>query len=208
MRLDSESQNVCLIYGGALLSLIFVYTRPPSQGNLVLGNYRLEVHPMLISLCLKVWPEVLVRREALVVLQVVCQSQAGVEGVNLEGPLCAASPLPSSMHSLGIQDIIWGEQEARGEEPEEHLELAVPLPQEDRRSCFRKVYEVLPQNFCCEEVLLELCSVGGPGRCEVSGEGPRCPLSNCLISRQQLGCQPGISECCLQGARGAQKLHR
>ena len=64
-------------------------------------------------------------REALVVLQEVHEPQGGIEGLDLEGALESAGPLPPSMDSLCIQDMVRGQKEPRSQGLEEALILAM-----------------------------------------------------------------------------------
>ena len=52
--------------------------------------------------------------EELVVLKVVHEAQAAIEGLDLDGALESAGPLPPSMDSLCIQDMVRGQEEPKG----------------------------------------------------------------------------------------------
>ena len=138
---------------------------PVAQCNFSLCHDRLEVQAMLLSFCFEVLPEVVMRRECLVVLEEEGHPQASIEGLHFEAVLDVAYPLPPRMHSLRIEDMIRSHQESRSQKPEEGLVLPMTLPQEDRRVCCSKIYEALPQRLCFEEVFLESCLIGGPSRC-------------------------------------------
>jgi hypothetical protein len=59
-----------------------------------------------MMLLLEALKKVVVRREV-VVLDVMREAKAGVEGVKLEASLFRARPLPSSVHPLAIQHVVW-----------------------------------------------------------------------------------------------------
>ena len=65
---------------------------------------------------MQVGQEVLVGGKGLVVLDVMHEAQGCIEGLDFQGALHVASPLPSRMDSLGIQDMVRGQREPMGQE--------------------------------------------------------------------------------------------
>ena len=135
---------------------------PPTKCNVPRVRDLLECQLAVVSLRLQVFPEVLVVRESLVVLEVVGQSQSRIEAVHLEAPLRSARPLPSSVNPLGIEDTIRGKEEARCKKLEQLLELPVTMPQQDSWGGVRKVHEVQPDAICSEHVFFKRGPVRRP----------------------------------------------
>ena len=129
--------------------------------------------------------------EAQIVLEEVHEAQHGIEGLDLQGALAPAEPLPPSMDPLSIQDVVGGQEEPRGQELEEALILAMVMPQKNRRLCLGEVLEVLPKMVLREQVTLEGGPVARPGGHQVPHQSGCSTLSHGLVFGEELGSQPG-----------------
>ena len=144
---------------------------PPTQGHFISIDQVLEGQLMLQSLSFQVRDHGLVAREDLIVLDVVHQAQGCIEGLQLQGSLLDAGPLPSGMDPFRIQDMVRGQKEARCQELKEALILPMAFLQKIRRLCLGEVLEVLPQVLLGEDAILERGSVCRPGGHDVSQQG-------------------------------------
>ena len=81
---------------------------------------------MLLGLKLQVVLQLLVQGPMIVLLEV-CETQAGIQAVHLEGPFASAQPLPPSMNTLCVQNVIRSQEEPRSQEPVEALEFPFPF---------------------------------------------------------------------------------
>ena len=59
------------------------------------------------------------------------EAEHGIQTFQLDGPLASFDPFPLRVNSLAIEDVVWRGAEASSNEPEELLELAVTVPQQD-----------------------------------------------------------------------------
>ena len=106
--------------------------RSPAARHLAFRSEVLEGQFVLLCLSVEVWLEVLVIREG-VVLQVMAEAQGRAQRVKSERPFLVAQPLPTSMDSFTVQDVVRRQEEPRSQESKEGLELALAMPQDHRR---------------------------------------------------------------------------
>ena len=80
--------------------------RPPTQSHFIFCVEGLKSQPVFHALCVQAWEELIMAGKTLVLFEIVHDAQRAIEEHHLHTTLLLATPLPSCMNALCVQDMV------------------------------------------------------------------------------------------------------